>query len=85
KLVDINTRFYTASIAEAVAAIECEDLAHERVWLDPSLTEDEVNEINGHTLAFKKGHKRVDRAYLLVGGIGLLLLLFIMLGGVWSV
>lgn len=85
KLVDINTRFYTASLPEAIAAIECEDLAHERVWLDPSLTEDEVNKIDVHTLAFKKGQTLVNRAYLMVGGIGLLLLLFIILGGIWNV
>ncbi len=84
KLVDINTRFYNVSIAEAVAAIECEDLAHERVWLDPSLPDDEINKISEHTQAFKKSHKRVDRAYLVAGGIGLLLLAFILFGGVWS-
>lgn len=82
KLININTRFYTAGIPEAIAAIECEDLSHERVWIDPSLPEDEVNKINEHMRTFKKSHKLVDRIYLLVGGVGLLLLLFILIGGI---
>nr|CAA6830761.1 MAG: Unknown protein [uncultured Thiotrichaceae bacterium] len=84
KLTNINTRFYATSIPEAIAAIESEKLSHERIWLDPALPEDEVNKIGEHTESFKTSHKRVDTAFLVIGAIGIMLLLFILLGGAWS-
>lgn len=85
KLQDINTRFYAVSLPEAIAAVECEDLAHQRVWLDPSLSDSEITAIVTHTDAFKNSQNWVNRIYLMVGGVGLLLLAFIVIGGVWNV
>lgn len=81
KLIDIDNRFYAVELPEAVAAIECADLAHQRVWIDPALSASDVAAIDMHTLSFKKSRHRVNKIYLLVGGIGVLLLSFIILGG----
>ncbi|MEZ5450841.1 MAG: hypothetical protein R3E89_18380 [Thiolinea sp.] len=35
--------------------------------------------------ALQQRQQRIDRSYLIVGGLGLLLLLFILLGGTWHV
>jgi hypothetical protein len=84
-LQDIDTRFYKVGLPEAIAAVECEDLAHERVWIDPALTESELQQLDQQTATLQTRHQRVDKIYLFVGGLGLLLLLFILLGGVWRV
>ncbi|MEZ5535696.1 MAG: hypothetical protein R3F02_08720 [Thiolinea sp.] len=85
KLQDINTRFYEVSLPEAIAAVECEDLPYERIWIDPALTESELKELDKQTATLQHQHQRVDKIYLFVGGLGLLLLMFILLGGVWHV
>lgn len=85
QLQDINTRFYAASLPQAIAAIECEELAHERVWIDPGLSKNELQELDQQTASLQTRHKRVDKIYLFVGGLGLLLLMFIMFGGIWRV
>ncbi len=84
QLQDINSRFYAVSLPRAIAAVEAEDLVHERVWIDPALTESELAELEQQTCTLQKRRQWVNRIYLAVGGLGLLLLMFILFGGVWS-
>ncbi len=81
KLLDLNTRVYQVELAEAIAAIEAEDLKHTRVWIDPALDTAVLQQIDIFMLANQQHQQRTDRLFKIAGGIGIALLLFTFIVG----
>ena len=61
QLIDIDTHMYRASLPEAMAVVESDDLKHERVWLDPALGEQELELMEQSTRARRNKSRRIDR------------------------
>ncbi|MCU7937452.1 MAG: hypothetical protein KZQ99_21785 [Candidatus Thiodiazotropha sp. (ex Dulcina madagascariensis)] len=59
------------------AAVEAGDLRHNRVWIDPSLSDSEKQVIDTQTAKLKLRHKRWNTIWLIVGGF-FIVLFFIM-------
>jgi len=76
-LVDINEHIYRVDLATAVAAIEADELKHEKVWMDDSLDSAEVKSL---TEDYQSKHQRQDAAWRLVGMFALGLLILGLLG-----
>ncbi|MEW8027646.1 MAG: hypothetical protein AB2792_09545 [Candidatus Thiodiazotropha sp.] len=66
-LVDLDNHIYRIDLNQAIAAIEADDLNHARVWIDPSLDENDRSVIDTQTAKFKLRHKKWNRFWLIVG------------------
>lgn len=75
-LVDIDEHLYRVPLTAAVAAVEADDLKHERVWMDETV---EKEELRSCTDGFVAQHRRQDLFWRWVGliAIGWLLLGFL--------
>lgn len=78
-LVDLEKRIYRQSLAEMIACVEADDIAHSRIWIDPGLPPDEMARIDALTKKRKSSQRRVDRVWQTVGFTALLLLLLLSL------
>jgi hypothetical protein len=76
-LVDINEHLYRVDIATAVAAIEADELNHERVWMDDTL---DGEELRSRTEDYRAKHRKQDAVWRAVGMIAVALLLLGLLG-----
>jgi hypothetical protein len=76
-LVDLDNHIYRIDLTKAIAAIEADDLNHARVWIDPSLSEDDRSLIDQLTAGFRLRHKRWNRFWLAVGGFFVVLFFFL--------
>ncbi|MES9816932.1 MAG: hypothetical protein ABW155_09795 [Candidatus Thiodiazotropha sp.] len=55
-LVDLDNHIYRIDLNRAIAAVEADDLNHARVWIDPSLGENDRSVIDTQTAKFKLRH-----------------------------
>ena len=67
-LVDLDNHIYRIELNQAIAAVEADDLNHTRVWIDPSLNDNDRSLIDDQATKFKLRHKRWNRIWLFVGG-----------------
>ncbi|MES9991595.1 MAG: hypothetical protein ABW098_06540 [Candidatus Thiodiazotropha sp.] len=74
-LVDLDNHIYRIELNQAIAAIEADDLNHTRVWMDPSLSDDDRSLIDQQTNRFRLRHKRWNRFWMIVGGFFIVLFL----------
>lgn len=79
-LVDVEQRLYRADVVQAVAAVEADDLGHQRVWIEPSLVHDQGRQIAALKKSILRRRERRDRVWRTVGALGILLLAFKLLG-----
>ena len=79
-LIDIDAGTYRVSLAEAIAAVESDNLAHRRVWIDPELSDEALGEIEERTARRRMELYRADRAWYAVG-VAFAVLLFLQLLG----
>ena len=80
-LVDIDSGLYRVPLADAIATIEASDLRHERIWLDPDLPADTLQQVKALT---GRRHRRQDRSRRIWNGIGLLALLWLLFNALSS-
>jgi hypothetical protein len=76
-LVDLDNHIYHVELNRAIAAIEADELNHARVWIDPSLSDNDMSCIDKQTTRFKQHHKKWNSFWLAVGGF-FVVLFFIM-------
>lgn len=76
-LVDIDEHIYRVDLATAVAAIEADELKHEKVWMDDSLNSAEVKSL---TDGYRLKSRRQDAVWRFVGMAALVMLLLGLLG-----
>ena len=74
-LVDINTHLYRASLPDAMAAIEADDLNHQREWIDPNLDPTELERVEDRSEVLRERHRRSEMMWRIVGVIGIILLI----------
>jgi hypothetical protein len=67
-LVDLDNHLYRIDLKQAIAAIEADELYHTRVWIDPSISDDDRSLIDEQANKFKQRHKLWNRIWLIVGG-----------------
>ncbi|MCU7936528.1 MAG: hypothetical protein KZQ99_16900 [Candidatus Thiodiazotropha sp. (ex Dulcina madagascariensis)] len=67
-LIDLDNHIYRIDLDWVIAAIEAVDLRHNRVWIDPSLSDSEKQVIDAQTAKLKLRHKRWNTFWLIVGG-----------------
>ncbi|MDX1606634.1 MAG: hypothetical protein R3202_10610 [Candidatus Competibacterales bacterium] len=79
-LVDLNRRLYRTELVRAVAALEAEELSHERVWIDPTVSAEAQKRIAALKAVYDRRHRLANRAWQVAGGLGIALLLFRALG-----
>ena len=86
-MVSLNDRRYRCSLPHAIAAIEAKDLKQQRCWIAPELAADDdaQQQIAAQIHQLQQRQQRIHRRYLMAGGVGIILLMFILLGGVWRV
>jgi hypothetical protein len=72
-LVDLDNHIYRIGLEQAIAAIEADELNHARVWIDPSLSDNDRSLIDKQTIKFKLRHKRWNIFWLAVGGFFIIL------------
>ncbi len=80
QLIDIDTHMYRTSLPEAMAVVESDDLKHERIWLDPSLGEQELGLMEQSTRVLRSKARRFDRLWQGVGIMFVVLLVLRALG-----
>ncbi|MET0010135.1 MAG: hypothetical protein ABW109_19915 [Candidatus Thiodiazotropha sp. 6PLUC4] len=73
KLVDLDSRLYKADIAEAISAIQADELRHQQVWIDPSIDDQLIAKIEAQTTKLKKRHNIQNRIWMMVGGFFVIL------------
>lgn len=74
-LLDIDEHLYQADLATAMAVVDSDDLRHERLWIDPELTEQERLRFQSLSEAYRTRRRRQDAVWLLVGRLALIFLL----------
>jgi len=75
KLEDLDEHIYRAKLSDAIAVIEAEDdLRHERIWIDPSIKQEELDIIKSDIEKIRSKKERIDKAIQIFGylAIGLL-------------
>ena len=70
-LVDIDSRLYQVDLLEAMATLEALDLRHQRVWIDPSLDKEDLQQLDRRAEKYRRRHRRVDVIWRTVGGIAI--------------
>ena len=79
-LQDVDTHTYRADLIDAIAVIEAEDdLRHERIWIDPEITNQEMQTINTEAQQLLSHKKSIDRFIQIVGFAAVLLLVIMLL------
>ena len=76
QLVDADSGLYRVTLTAAISAIEASELTHERVWIDPTLTSSELQQLEINTAQRQRRHRRSDRIWKTIGALALLWLLF---------
>ena len=76
-LVDIDEHLYRVDLATAVAAVEADELRHERVWMDATLDNEALRT---RTDDYRSKHRKQDAIWRWVGMIALGWLLLGLLG-----
>jgi hypothetical protein len=76
-VVDVDAHLYHADLLLGISAVESDILDHQRVWIDPELSEHETAAIRQQTQVFVRRNRLWDRLWTFVGG--LFLVLFILL------
>jgi len=76
-LVDIDKHLYRVDLATAVAAVEADDLRHERVWMDAGL---DSEALRSRTDEYRSKSQKQDAFWRYVGMIALVMLLLGLLG-----
>jgi len=76
-LVDIDEHLYRVDLATAVAAVEADELRHERVWMDAGL---DSEALRVQTDDYRSKRQRQDAFWRYVGIFALVMLLLGMLG-----
>ena len=83
KLLDADTRLYQADIAEAIAVVESDDdLRQQRIWIDPSLNDDDLKLIESLVKKKRLRKKRINRLIQLAGFLALALLALNFIGSI---
>jgi len=83
RLVDVNASLYRTTLPEAIANIETCELRHQRFWIDPDLSEDELQRITTHSERQGRRHRRNEIIWRIIGALALLGLLFNMLNDLY--
>ena len=79
-LHDVNTHTYRANLIDAIAVIEAEDdLRHERIWIDPDITNQQMQTINTEAQQLLSHKKSIDRFIQIVGFAAVSLLVIMLL------
>lgn len=73
-LVDLENRIYRGSLPQIIATVEADYLDHSRIWMDPVLSEENLEEIDALIKQQKASQRRTNRIWQIVGWLGLLLL-----------
>jgi hypothetical protein len=75
KLVDIDQHLYRGDIVEAIAAVEADNVWHERAYLDPELEAQSGAQIGCEVKRRQLRQQRVQRLFDLIGkgALGLLI------------
>ena len=73
-LVDIDGGLYRTSLTHAIASIEAVELEHERVWVDPDISEDELEEVELDADHQHAEHHRNDQIWAWVAAVAIALL-----------
>lgn len=71
RLVDIDAGIYRVELADAMAAIEAEELNHRRVWLDPDLDEVTLARMAEQAARRRQRRRTLNRVWQAVGAAGL--------------
>jgi len=79
-LLDPDTALYRVGVVEAVAAIEANDLRHDRVYLDPALAAAAAGELAARVQRQLWRRRLLDRLWQAAGYGFVLLLLFRLFG-----
>jgi len=79
-LVDVESGRYRADLAFAVAALESDELRHERTWIDPAAGPEVLSRVAGHVEALRRRQRRRDRLWRCVGWGAIALLACRLLG-----
>jgi len=80
-LVDIDEHLYRVDLPQALAAVEADELSHERVWMDDSLDNEALQLVQSLSEEYRSKHRLQDLIWKLVGAVALILLLLGTLGG----
>jgi len=70
-LVDIDARLYRGDVIEAIAAVEADELHHQREYLDPQLAEERGDSIAAATERRVQRHRRSTRIFDAIGKVAL--------------
>lgn len=76
-LVDINSHSYTVPMAQAVAAVEADDLRHQRIWIAPQLATDSLEWIEADAERRRQRQTWRTRIWQWIGWLAILLLLLL--------
>ncbi len=77
KLEDLNEHIYRADLTDAIAVIEAEDdLRHERIWIDPAISQDDLEIIKKDTKRIRSKKDKINMAIKILGFLAIALLIF---------
>ena len=79
-LVDIDEHLYRVELAQALAAVESDELSHEQVWIDDNLNSEERRRVKSLTDDYRLKRRRQDLIWRAVGAVALVMLLLGLLG-----
>jgi len=79
-LVDIDEHLYRVDLAQALAVVEADELAHEQVWIDESLSGEERSRVESLSDGYRSKRRTQDLIWRSVGAVALVLLLLGLLG-----
>ncbi|MCP3869403.1 MAG: hypothetical protein GY703_15130 [Gammaproteobacteria bacterium] len=75
-LMDVDNRLYRVDLPEAIAVVEADELRHKRIWMDATLSDDELQQTRCLTELHKSRKRRWDKVWK---GIGYLFVVLIVL------
>jgi hypothetical protein len=79
-LHEVDTHTYRADLIDAIAVIEAEDdLRHERIWIDPDISNLELQTINTEAQQRLTHKKNIDRVIQIIGFAAVSLLVIMLL------
>ena len=74
RLMDVEARLYRSGLAEAMAVVEADNLTHQRRWIDPTLDEQDLRQMEQLAAAGRERERRWGRIWQGVGYLFLALL-----------
>ncbi|MCB1755187.1 MAG: hypothetical protein KDJ38_06680 [Gammaproteobacteria bacterium] len=79
RLVDIDQRLYDAPVAQAIAALETDNLPHQRVFIDPSLDAQTRHDLDRWAAYYRQRERRLETlvGWIRVTAISLLVFNFL--------